>query len=215
MKKISALPLLFFSLQILAQSKENEHFALGFFMGLEAQSLGVQPLDSREPDGAAVRSGRLGIGSSVGILGRKLLRKGLYFQPELSLSYTSNNLYFRKEGRSEVPFLDAEIPLHLVLTNWRRSDFPLQGCMIFGGRFGWNFANKPSNLLTITPERLGLDIGLGAEIRIKRWRLQPAFVYSHGLNNLHQIRQAAYDAVVGKVVRDKLSFRLSVCIIGK
>ncbi len=80
---------------------------------------------------------------------------------------------------------------------------------------GWNFADNPSNLLKIAQERFALDLGLGAEIKVGRWRLQPAFVYSHGLNNLHLIQDAQYDEVVGKMVRDKLSLRISVWNIGK
>ncbi len=215
MKKFSFLPFLLLTAQILAQSKENERFALGFFVGLEAQSLGVQPLDTREPDKAAVRTGRLGMGSSLGFFGRKHLWRGLYFQPELAVSYTNNYLNFRAEGRRSVRFLDAELPLHFVATNWKRNDFPLRGCVIFGGRMGWNFAENPSNLLKIAQERFALDLGLGADIKAGHWRLQPAFVYSHGLNNLHLTGDALYDTAVGKVVRDKLTLRVSIWRIGK
>jgi len=215
MRKFFVLPFLLFSVQILAQSKENERFTLGFFIGMETQSLGIQPLDTREPEEAAVQSGRLGMGVSAGVLARKKLLKGLYFQPELLASYTKNQINFRNEGRQGFHFLDAELPLHFIATNWRRSDFPLRGCIIFGGRMGWNFTERSSNLIKIARERFALDLGLGAEIKVGRLRLQPAFVYSHGLNNLHQIGDARYDEVVGKMVRDKLSLRLSVWSIGK
>lgn len=210
MRKFSILPLLFITAQMFAQSKENERFAIGFFAGLETQSLGIQPLDTREPEQAAVQAGRVAMGTALGIFARKQLWTGLYFQPELSLFYAKNQINFRNEGTQEFEFLDAELPLHFVATNWRRSDLPVHGCIIFGGRLGWNFAKNSSSHLRIAPERFALDLGLGAEIKIGHWRLQPAFVYSHGLNNLHQIDNAQYDEVVGKVVRDKLSLRLSV-----
>ncbi|MDO8366422.1 MAG: hypothetical protein Q7T20_06470 [Saprospiraceae bacterium] len=215
MRNFFALLFLFFTVPILAQSKENERFVFGFFAGLETQSLGVQPLDTREPEKAAVQSGRLGMGTSVGILTRKKIWRGLFFQPALAMSYAKNQINFRSEGIRTFRFLDAELPVHFVATNWRRNDFPLRGCIIFGGRMGWNFAANPSNLLKITQERFALDLGLGAEIKVGRWRLQPAFVYSHGLNNLHRIDDAQYDEVVGKMVRDKLSLRISVWNIGK
>lgn len=215
MKYLITLIVSTLALQIFAQSKENERFAFGFFTGIETQSLGVQPLDTREPDEAAVRAGRIGFGTSLGAFGRKQWLRGLYFQPAISFAYTENHLNFRKEGAQAVRFWDAEVPLHLVVTNWRKSDFPLRGCVIFGCRMGWNFAYNPANLIRIANERFGLDLGLGAEINLGRWRLQPAFIYSHGLNNLHLVGNATYDDAVGKIVRDKLSLRISAWIPGK
>lgn len=215
MKHLLLLSLLFFTVQILAQSKENERFVFGFFAGLETQSLGIQPLDTREPEESAVQPGRLGMGGSVGILARKQLWNGIFFQPALNVSFLRNQVNFRTEGAQKFSFLDAELPLHLVATNRRRSDFPLHGCIIFGGRLGWNFSENRTDLLKIASERFAIDLGLGAEIKLGRWRLQPAFVYSHGLNNLHHVEDGQYDDIVGKMVRDKLSLRLSVWNIGK
>lgn len=215
MKNLFVLPILLSSLQIFAQSKENERFAFGFFAGFETQSLGIQPLDTREPRDAAVQPGRLAMGGNIGFLARKHLWKGIYFQPELSIAYENNPVQFKTEGQQKFRFLDVELPVHFVATNWRRSEFPLHGCILFGGRMAWNFAQNPTTLLNIAQERFALDLGLGAEIKLGRWRLQPAFVYSHGLNNLHRIDQAKYDPVVGKIVRDKLSFRLSVWMLRK
>lgn len=215
MKYYPLLSLLFFTTTIFAQSKETKRFTPGLILGIDMQSLGIQALDTREPDKAAVRSGRPGLGSSIGIFGRKHLWRGLFFQPALALSYTKNAVSYRTEGKQEFRFLDAEIPLHLVVTNWQKQEFPLRACVIFGGRLGWNFAQNPANLLKVSQERFGLDLGLGAEIKIKKWRLQPAFIYSHGLNNLHRIENAQYDDVVGNIVRDKLSLRISIWNIEK
>lgn len=210
MKKFSALPLLLIALQIFAQSKENERFVLGFFAGLETQSLGIQTLGSQEPEQPLVQSRRPGAGCALGFFARKRLWRGLSIQPEIAVSFAKNKVNYRTEGRQAFRFWDIELPLHFVVTDWRRSDFPLRGCVIFGGRLGWNFTQNPSNLLKIAHERVAIDLGLGAEIKSGRWRIQPAFVYSHGMNNLHVLENATYDDVVGRVVRDKLSLRISV-----
>lgn len=209
MKKLSALPFLFITFQILAQSKENERFALGFSAGLETQALGMESLTTRfdQPAAGSVGS-RAGV--SLGVFARKPIRRWLYFQPELAISYLENKIIFRPDGSKVIRFLDAELPLHFVISDWRKSDKPLRGCIIFGGRLGWNFAQNNSDLLKISQERFALDLGLGAEIKLKRWRLQPAFVYSHGLNDLHFLENAKYDTVVGKMVRDKLALRVLV-----
>jgi len=210
MRKFSALPFLLLSLQILAQSKENKHFAIGFFAGLETQSLGLEPLGGQRPEDLAALAGRTKKGVSAGVFAQKPLRRWLHFQPELSFSYIENQVIFLPDGPKTYRFFDAELPLHFIVSDWRRSEFPLRGCVIFGGRMGWNFSKNPSSLLKVSQERFALDLGLGAEIKIKRWRLQPAFVYSHGLNDLHFLDDAKYDDVVGKMVRDKLSLRILV-----
>lgn len=209
MRILSILPLLFISIQIHAQSKANGRFVIGFFAGLETQSMGIQALDAREPEEATVQPGPIGMGSSVGLLARKHLWKGLFFQPGLSVSSIKNQISYRTEGLEPYHTLEAELPLHMVLTNWNSNDFPLHGCILFGTRMAWNFAENSTERLTIAQERFGLDIGLGAEFRIGKWQIQPAIVYSHGLNNLHRIDDAQYDIVVGRIVRDKLAFRLS------
>ncbi len=146
----------------------------------------------------------------MGVFAQKPIWRWLHFQPELAVSFIENKVVFWPDGPKRYRFIDIELPLHFVVSDWRRSDSPLRGCVIFGGRVGWNFAQNPSNLLKISQERFALDLGLGAEIKIKRWRLQPAFVYSHGLNDLHFLENAKYDEVVGKMVRDKLALRVLV-----
>ncbi|MFN0216785.1 MAG: outer membrane beta-barrel protein [Saprospiraceae bacterium] len=209
MTKLLTLLFLLFTVQMFAQSKENECFTAGFFTGLETQSLGVQSL-GKWPDEPNAWSGSSGLGASVGVFGRKPIGRWLSFQPAISVSYLENQVVFWPDGPESYRFVDAELPLHFVASDWRRKESPLSGCVIFGGRIGWNFAKNESRLLKISQERFGLDLGLGAKIKIKRWRLQPAIIYSHGLNDLHFLGQAKYDEVVGKVLRDKLSFRIFV-----
>ena len=210
MKKLSVVPLLLITLQTFAQSKENERFVLGFFAGLETQSLGMESLTTRWPDQQAAWSDGSRAGVSVGVFARKPIRRWLYFQPELSISYLENKIVFWPDGSRVIRFLDAELPLHFVISDWRKSEKPLRASIIFGGRMGWNFAQNNAELLKISQERFALDLGLGAEIKLKRWRLQPAFVYSHGLNDLHFLENAKYDTVVGKMVRDKLALRVLI-----
>lgn len=210
MKIIPLLPLLFLSAGILAQSKENERFVWGFFIAAESQSLGIQPLDTKKQELAAVQPGRPGMGASVGFFGRKRCWRGLFFQPEAVLAFNKNAVRFRGVGEEDYRFVDAEIPLHFVLTDWRRNDYPLRACVIFGGRASWNLAQNPSKNLEIARERFALDLGLGAEIRLGKWLLQPSLLYSHGMNNIHNLSNAEFDWLVGRAARDKLSLRLSI-----
>lgn len=209
MKKLIFLPFLLLGAQSFAQNKANERFAYGFFAGLEIQSLGIESL-GKWPDEPTAWSAGSNAGISMGVFARKPIWRWLHFQPELALSYVENKVIFWPDGPRQYRFLDAELPLHLVLSDWQKSDAPLRGCVIFGPRMGWNFVNNPSNFFKLSPERFALDLGLGAEIKIKRWRLQPAFVYSHGMNDLHLLNDAKYDLVLGRMVRDKLALRLLV-----
>jgi hypothetical protein len=210
MRFFVTLAFLHLAVPFFAQSKENERFAWGFFATLETQSLGVQPLDTREPEKAAVQAGRPKAGGAVGFFVRKNIWRGLSFQPELSVSHNKNLLKFREAAPQIFRFYELELPLHFVLTDWRRRELPLRGCVIFGGRFGWNMAQNQGDRVEILQERFALDLGLGAELRLGNWRMQPAFVYSHGLNDIHALSDAEFDGMVGRMVRDKLSLRLSV-----
>lgn len=211
--------LLFFFLlgafHIHAQNKEKEGNLTGFFSSFEMQSLGIQPLDSREPDESAVRPGKPGAGFAAGFFIRRQIWRGLDFQPEISIAYFRNIIHYRQEGLQNLDFLDFELPLHMVLVDRHKADMPLNACVIFGPRLGWNMKQNEDKLIVLARERFGLDLGLGAEIRVGDWRIQPALMYSHGLNNLHILSDAQYDSAVGKVFRDKLSLRVSFWRLGK
>lgn len=210
MKNYTALLLLFISQAIFAQNKANNRVTWGFFISAEAQSLGIQPLNTRRPENAAVQPRRPHLGGAAGFGIRKRLWSGLSFQPAISLAYNNNQVLFDQDGLKSYSFWDIEFPLHLVLTDFRKREAPLRACVLFGGRISWNFSKNPTELLHISPERYALDLGLGAEIRWKKWRLQPAFIYSHGLNNIHLLDNAKYDWQAGRMVRDRLSFRLFI-----
>jgi len=59
-------------------------------------------------------------------------------------------------------------------------------------------------------ERIGLDVGLGIEIPVGSLTLQPEFLYSHGMKNIHDFSNTPYDPYIGNVVRDKLQVRVLV-----
>ena len=209
MKKLAFLPLLFLTVSILAQSKAKQPFVFGFFAGMETQSLGFESF-GKWPDEPTAWTEGPNAGVSAGFFARKAIFPWVHFQPELAFSYVENKIVFWPDGPRNYQFLDAELPLHFVFTDGRRKELPLKGCVILGGRMGWNFAKNNSNLFKISQERFALDLGLGAEIKLKSWRFQPAFIYSHGMNDLHFLDDAKYDEVIGRMVRDKLALRLLV-----
>jgi len=211
MKILSILPFLLFAVQILAQSKANQRFAWGFFAAAETQALRMESL-SRWPVEPAVWSSSRSVGMSAGVFGRKPLLRWLDFQPTISAFWGENDLKFSADGTSTYHFYDVDLPMHFVISDWRRKDFPLRGCIILGGRMGWNFAANPDRLLRFSQERFALDLGIGADISIgKEWVLQPSLMYSHGMNDLHYLADTKYGWVVGRVMRDKLALiRISI-----
>ncbi len=204
MKKMLFILPLFYLAHGSAQSKRP---VVGATAGIEWQLLGIQPLDASEPDNAAVRSGQPAMGTRVGGFVRWALRPAIDLRSELALSWVQNRVAFRANGQQTYRFVDIDLPLHLVMTN-RRKGFPLQGSFLFGGRLGYNIAPQPVDNLKFMRIRAGFDIGLGVEIKTGNWRLQPEFVYSHCLNNLHDFHNTAYDWQVGRVVRDRFAVRL-------
>ncbi|GAB4486790.1 MAG: hypothetical protein OHK0019_01030 [Saprospiraceae bacterium] len=178
-------------------------------VGFESQMLGIQPLLFNNPEPMHAESSRTAHGGSVGMFGRWRVWKGLWVQPALNLASLRTRVRFSEDGEESFQFTDLELPLHFVLTN-PNEQFPLRGSILFGGRLGWNFAPQNSDNLNFLRERLGLDVGLGVEIKFKNWRLQPEFVYSQGINNVHNVVNAKYDSVVRWMVRDKLTLRLLI-----
>jgi len=191
-----------------AQEKQGNAVKWGFILGIETQTLGIEPLDEKGPEESAVQSGRNQPGVTIGVLGEKKLWLGLSFQSGLSFSYTHNPVDFRPDGRIRYQFADIELPLYFSIANQKNGGLPLRGKILFGSRLGWNLANRSNDRLLLMQERIGLDLGLGVEIRIGKLKICPEAIYSHGLNNLHNFTGTNYDYLVGRTVRDKVAFRV-------
>ncbi len=208
MKKILLLLLLFSAGQAVAQENRSRPFIWGVSAGLESQLLGIESPDTGEPEPSRVTSERASYGGSFGLFGRWHLWRGISVQPALAISSLRSRVLFQPAQVEYFRFADVDLPLHLVFTNTSESRFPLRGSILLGARLGWNFAAQNSQNLILLRERLALDAGLGIEIRLNKWRLQPEFVYSFGLNNLHDIANNEYDWTVGRIVRDRLALRV-------
>lgn len=213
MKKI--LFLLFWAcLQRLpAQQEMPKRFFWGLLAGVEQHRVSIQSIASKvskpdSPNAAADRTGAAG--AVIGAFGRWRLTRDLAIQSELLCAYAQNGIRFSPENvRENYRFLDLELPLHLVVTNTRKTQ-PLRASFLIGGRIGWNFASNPADKLGLLSGRTAADVGLGAEIRISRYRIQPEVVYSYGLNNLHDYLNTTYDPGISSVVRDRITLRVLV-----
>lgn len=199
-----------FGESILAQNDLKQRFSYGFFAGFEAQFLGIDNFTVIQPERWAYASPLMGKGASVGVFARKQLLPWLAFQPELSTTYLSNRVVFQPDPPQMYRFWDIDVPLHFAITDQRKANASLRGCILLGGRLGWNMVQNPSDLLHISQEWAALDLGLGADIKWGNWHLQPSFIFAHGMNELHILGKGAYDTEVGRILRDKFSFRVYV-----
>lgn len=190
-----------------AQEQPRHGFRWGLSLGIETQSLGIEPTDRVAPEETWVGSDRNKPGATLGIVGQKSIWRGLAFQSGLSLSYTSNLVNFYPNTTQTYHFTDLELPAYFTITNQKSSKAPLSAKILFGPRLGWNLARNAGDKLQFLRERLSIDLGLGVEIKLGKWNLSPEMIYSHGLNNLHDFVGADYDFQVGRAVRDKLAFR--------
>lgn len=213
MKKIFTVLFWACLLSVSAQEIAPKTFFWGIAAGIEQHRLSVQNFPSKAMAPESLLAGAERTGSPGALLGtffRWQLTRDLSIQPELLFSYAQNKVRFYPENTSErYRFMDVEIPLHLVVTNTRKR-LPLRASFLFGGRIGWNFATNDSDKLNLLRERLAADIGLGAEIRLKKYRIQPDIVYSYGLNNLHDYRNTLFDPGISNVVRDRITLRVLV-----
>jgi hypothetical protein len=208
MKNIICLLFFLWATMANAQEKQKKPMQWGFMLGLETQSLGIESLYEQSPDEAWVESNRNKPGVTVGVLGQKKIWRGLSFESGLSLSYTYNKVVFHPDGPQKYEFTDLELPIYAAFTNQKNDGLPLRAKVLFGPRIGWNLAHKPIDKLQLLRERVALDLGLGVEISLGKWKLCPEAIYSHGLNNLHDFTSTNFDFLIGRVVRDKVSFRV-------
>ncbi|MCC6282134.1 MAG: outer membrane beta-barrel protein [Saprospiraceae bacterium] len=213
MKKIFIVLFWAFGLSVAAQEIAPKTFFWGVVTGIEQHRLSVQsiPLKVMTPESPLAGSERTGTpGALLGAFVRWQLTRDLAIQPELLFSYAQNKVRFYPENiLGRYRFMDVEIPLHFVVTNARKQ-LPLRASFLFGGRIGWNFAANTSDKLALLRERMAADIGLGAEIRLRKYRIQPEIVYSYGLNNLHDYRNTLFDPGISNVVRDRITIRVLV-----
>ena len=210
MKKIFLFALLCWVGALPAQTPETGSFVWGMTAGFESQLLGIQSTNTNEPEQMRVEAGRAAHGGSAGVFGRWQLWRGVSIQQAMSFSFMRSKIHFYPGNVEYYRFTDLELPLHIVLTNPAKEDSPVRGSFLLGARVGWNFAPQNADNLHLLRERLAVDAGLGVELRFKSWQIQPEFVYSLGLNNIHDVTNTPYDWVVGRMVRDKLSLRVLV-----
>ncbi|MBK9335115.1 MAG: hypothetical protein IPM98_00455 [Lewinellaceae bacterium] len=219
MKKIARWILLLGSAGVFGQSPGPEgHFTFGFLATAEFQTLNIATPAPRSGGPYLVAGNRTGFGAGLGIWGRWPLLPALSLRPALAFSRTGNTLAFQTPDgqlvRDRYVFSDIELPVHFLLTN-HFSRLPLRAVVIFGGRLSWNVAPaRSTTAINLLPERLGLDIGLGAGIPWGKVLIQPEVIYSYGMTNSHDFRDTDYDWAVGRIVRDRLSVRVVVGGIG-
>ena len=197
-----------FTFYINAQEVKKNPVQWGFALGIETQSLGSDAIVERTPQETWVETDRNKVGATIGFLGQKKIWKGLAIQSGLSLSYTRNQVHFHQDGIQQYQFTDLELPLYFTLINQKSSRHPLRAKVLFGPRLGWNFANNSGENLQFLRERLAVDLGIGVEINLGKWKLCPEAIYSHGLNNIHDFGSTDFDFLVGRAIRDKIGFRV-------
>ncbi|HNM23898.1 MAG TPA: hypothetical protein PKL15_00660 [Saprospiraceae bacterium] len=188
---------------------------LMFFAGAEYNLLGAGS-GSSDPSAPWIDFQQEAAGLTLGALMRFPLYETLFFQPELAFSYAAHHAVLwadnRPAERIRYVFSEIELPVHLVFSK-PFGNMPMRSSILFGGRLGLNVASgQPQSGVALSRERLGIDLGLGLEFGWGKWRLQPEFLYSHGMNDLHADTGRLYDRTVNRILRDKMCLRL---VIGK
>lgn len=216
MKKIHLFVCLLLVLRLNGQTDAPaEPRRLMFFAGADYSLLGAGS-GSSDPSAPWIDFQQEAAGLSFGAALRFPLYQYLYFQPELAFSYSAHHATLwadnRPGERIRYTFSELELPVHLVFSK-PFGNLPMRSNILFGGRLGLNAATtQPENGVALFRERLGIDLGLGLEFNWGKWHLQPEFLYSHGMNDLHADTGSPYDRTVNRILRDKMCLRL---VIGK
>jgi Outer membrane protein beta-barrel domain len=200
---------LFSNLQAHAQDAPERPRKFGFFVGWESQFWSTGHPARRDVPYFAYQDKSLG-GVNFGGFGRWDILPGFAFQAECVAAFGRISIEFIDRGRRfdrDYRFADVEVPLHFVWTNQSKK-IPLRSSFLFGARIGRDFSGTDTDLLYFLAERAGLDIGLGVEVKLKKWKIQPELLYTYGLGNLHDYRNTPYDEWIGRVEYERLGIRV-------
>lgn len=212
MKNVALFLFVLAAAESACQTGQSELFKAGFVLGLDVQNMGAAYIQEPRPDYPYGATGRPTAGFGAGVFGMWRLSRQVAIRQQVLFGYNRNDIKVLEENKPErrvrYTFYDLEIPLHLVLTN-RARRFPPATSLFFGPRIGINMASLPTEApVGVYRARYALDLGMGIEFKRGKWRIKPELLYSHGLNNLHEVGDRPLDWAIGRIVRDKLCLRV-------
>lgn len=154
------------------QSKErNKRFTKGIDFGVNhAQAL------LQDNSVATIQNGR---GFRIGVISSLMLTKRFYIEPKAELSFNTSTLIDENGDRFKVNPLDLELIGHmrLKLRKGGLSPYIIAGPNI-------RIPIGSGDFTMPTRQDIAIDIGIGLDVPIFKWRIAPELRYSYGLSSI-------------------------------
>jgi Outer membrane protein beta-barrel domain len=191
-----------------AYSQDLTRLDFGISMGIATQRLNLKTYD--KPNLPIPTIQKHGNGFDLLVMARYRFNKnlslrvmpGFLFQ-DLKLLYKSaDEIHIEKRG-----FVEATLPIHFVY-NWQTKTRFIPS-FIAGANVAYNLeAGNEMNRMAINRTNFGVDVGLGGEIKFKKFNCRPELMYTFGNSNLSAPSNIPYNAIIRSLTRDRVTFRL-------
>lgn len=152
-------------------SRRNKRFTKGFDFGVNhAQAL------LQNNSVATIQNGR---GFRVGIISSLMLSKRFYLEPKAELSFNTSTLTDVNGDRYKVNPVDLELIGHL---RFKLRKGGLSPYIIAGPNV--RIPLGTGDFTMPTRQDVAIDVGVGLDVPLFKWRIAPELRYSYGLKNI-------------------------------
>ena len=183
-----------FSMVIAPSFAQNKFATFGFDFGVNRSNLSF---NSTQTDGDLITNG---LGYRMGVVSNFRITQKISFAPKAELSFNSSVL--SSSTQDLVNPANLEILGHIKY-KFRKGN--LSPYIIAGPNFRVPIQGFRDNLIP-TKQNVALDVGVGLDVPIFKWKIAPELRYSYGLMNINR------DATVSNLKSHNISL---VLILGK
>lgn len=150
------------------------------------------------------------MGFSLGLIYRLQLSERFAVVPQTLLSFQDNRLNYTLENQTtHEESLEAAllaVPLHFVFTDVKGEKY--NPAITIGGRYTYDISDKNEDaLLNVKKHDFAVDLGVGLEVKMKKFAMKPQLMYTFGLANLKDGNATIYNQAISHISRDKIALR--------
>ena len=198
----------------IAQNTSTKKAEFGILLGTNISDLILPDYDAtfiEQEYNVSALSTSSNYGFSLGVLGKYNINSRWSVSPQSILSFKESSLlYHFVNGEHQTESIEAvnvEVPFHIVYTSAKSEKVNFSATI--GPRYIHHLAADSESLnLDLKSSSLSFDIGAGAEIKSKHFKMKPEIMVSMGLLNLKNEGNDIYNGAINSLKEEVLTFRL-------
>jgi hypothetical protein len=209
MKKGLLFLLLFSASTAFTQSLKRLDF--GISMGYAIQRMNLKTYDNTPFTVPTIQ--KHGVGFDLSVMARYRFNKNLSVRVLPGFVFQEFELLYKSPDESHIEkrdLVEATLPVHLTYT-WQTGGRVLPS-FIAGANMSYNInGGDDKNRMAVNHKSMGVDIGLGGEVKFKKFICRPELIYTFGNTNLVAPSSSPYNRVIRSLTHDRVTFRLIFC----